>query len=470
MSGFKLPVWARPSDIADLLRLSIPIAFSRMSAMLMGLTDAVVLGQHAAGELPYVLNAWLPLGIALGFGMGILMGVQVLTSELLGVNRAGDTGRIFRRGLVAALALGVAMSLIVYFSATALFQWMFVDFAPNATEASQRAAPRVAAETADVTRILALGITGFMLTTVFTYYLEALRRPILAAGITYLAVGVNLLFDLALVGGYWGFPQMGAQGVAWATTGSRWALTIVLFAAIIFMTPAFKPSPKGPEDETVRQFSVGTGSAISNVAEWGGFNLTYIIATWISVATNTVYGYSVQMMGLCFMFYLGVASATSVRVAEAFGRKNGEEIRNASRLGVVATVLVGIVLGLLVILFNDTVAGFLVDREEVLDGVVLAPAIASLLFVAALATVFDGVQATASYALRAQEIVWAPSLIHIGSFFVIMLPACYWLGLIAGRGAQGMIEGALIGVVVAGVLQVGFLEWKTARIHRMHAV
>ena len=93
----RLPAWARAKDIADLIRLSVPIAVSRMAMMLMGLTDAIVLGQYAPEELAYVLSAWLPIGVSLGFGIGILLGVQVLTSRLLGIGQEAGSGRIFRR-------------------------------------------------------------------------------------------------------------------------------------------------------------------------------------------------------------------------------------------------------------------------------------------------------------------------------------------------------------------------------------
>ena len=168
------PAWARPADIGDLLRLSVPIAFTRMSQMLMGVTDAIVLGQYAPGELPFVLNSWLPMGVSLGLGIGVLLGVQVLTSELLGIGREGESGRIFRRGMWTSIVLGFVLMGIVYFGAGQLFHWIFVDIAP-ATEAVDKVAPhQVAASTADVTRILSLGLVGFMLSTVFSYYLEAL--------------------------------------------------------------------------------------------------------------------------------------------------------------------------------------------------------------------------------------------------------------------------------------------------------
>ena len=463
MTTSRLPAWARPSDIADLLRLSVPIAISRMAMMLMGLTDAIVLGQYAPQELAYVLSAWLPIGVSLGFGMGVLIGVQVLTSELLGVGRENGSGRIFRRGLWWAVALGVGLTVLLLPTAEPFFHWVFVTIAP-ASDAERAASPElVASSTASVTRILALGLTGHMISQACSYYLEALRRPLLVTIVMYGGVAVNLVFDLALVGGWWGMPQMGADGVAWATTCTRWAMVLVMLALVIALTPGLHPSPPAPAGEARRQLDVGTGTAISNVAEWGGFNVTFIIATWVSIAANAVYGYSVQVMGLCFMFYLGIASATSVRVAEAVGRGNLQDVRNAGRLGVVATIVMGVVLGIVLVVFAGPISRLLVREDAVIGGMALAPAIAGLLWLAALATVFDGLQATASFALRAQGMVWLPSAIHLGSFFAVMIPVCYWLAITQGQGASGVLTGALLGVFVAGTLQVALLEWKAAR-------
>jgi len=43
MAPLRTPAWARPRDILDLTRLAVPVALSRASFMLMGLTDAIVL-------------------------------------------------------------------------------------------------------------------------------------------------------------------------------------------------------------------------------------------------------------------------------------------------------------------------------------------------------------------------------------------------------------------------------------------
>lgn len=466
------PAWARASEILDLLRLSGPIAISRLSWMLMGLTDAIVLGQVKGQEheLAFILNSWLPIGITLGFGMGILLGVQVLTSELVGRGEEHLSGRIFRRGMRWAVLIGLAVTAIVYLVAEPLFDLLFVYINPNDEISASMTPEQFSAETALITQILSLSLLGFMISTVCSYYLESLRRPLIVTITSYLGVAVNLVIDLALVLGWWGMPQMGGEGVAWATVGSRWAITFALIGFVIWLTPALKPSEPGPEDESYRQITVGGGTAVSNVAEWGGFNLTYTIAAFVSVAVNAVYGYSVQVMGFCFMFFLGIGTATSVRVAEHVGRGDMQGVKDASRLGVAATFVLGTLLALLIFAFKDGVALLLVNSEASIDGTLLAPAIAAMLIYAALATTFDGLQATASMALRAQGIVWVPSAIHATSFFALMIPLCYVMAVSMGRGVQGMMEAVTITLFIAGSLQWALLEWKTARREVRHAV
>lgn len=431
----------------------------------MGLTDAIVLGQVKGQEheLAFVLNSWLPLGISLGFGMGILLGVQVLTSEMVGRGEEARSGRIFRRGMALAIGLGVGINALIYFAAESIFWFVFVVINPNVDIGAGLTVQTFVAETAAVTRILSLSLLGFMVSTVCSYYLEALRRPLIVTITSYLGVGVNVVIDLALVLGWWGMPQMGAEGVAWATVGSRWAITIALIGFVIWLTPALKPSPEAPPEESKRQLTVGGGTAIANIAEWGGFNLTYAIALFVSVAANTIYGYSAQVMGFCFMFFMGIGTATSQRVAEHYGTGNMQGVKDASRLGVAATFALGAVLAVLIYVFNDQVALLLVSSEASIDGILLAPAIAGLMIFAALATTFDGLQATASMALRAQGVVWLPSAIHIGSFFVLMIPLCFLFGVTLERGARGMMEAVLITLVFAGLAQWALLEWKTAQ-------
>ena len=70
-----------------------------------------------------------------------------------------------------------------------------------------------------------------------------------------------------------GVPQMGAEGVAWATTGTRWMIAAIMLIFVAALTPGFRRSRLRRKGKRV-QLEVGTGTAISNIAEWGGFNVT----------------------------------------------------------------------------------------------------------------------------------------------------------------------------------------------------
>jgi MATE family multidrug resistance protein len=96
------------------------------------------------------------------------------------------------------------------------------------------------------------------------------------------------------------------------------------------------------------------------------------------------------------------------------------------------------------------------------------PTLALMLAFAAAVTLFDGLQVVGAMGLRAQGVVWLPTIIHVGSYIVVMLPLCVWLafgpesvpgGL--GLGVWGVFIGISVASVVAGVGQVLALELKS---------
>lgn len=446
MTKREWPAWARLSDILDLLRLSTPIAVSRAAFLTMLLTDTIILGRNAAEEVPYILIAWFPISIVVGLSMGLLLGVSVLTAELAGKGDAANSGRIFRRGFLIALGCGVVAAFTVNVSADSLFT--FLRF-----EGEFHAGVR------DVARILSFAMLANLLNAASTFYLEALRRPMLVSITMYIGVGINLIFDLALVSGMWGFPQLGARGVAMATTGTNVFLFVVLLGMVFFLTPGFKASAKAAVGEATRQVKVGLGMAVSNVAEFGSFNFTHVMAGWIAVSAATVYGMVFQVIAAAFMIFLGLGTATSVRVAERFARGDAEGVVNASRLGVVTCIVAGLIAALGMVIFQEQIAATFLQRDEKIEGVLVFPVLANLVGFAAFMLVFDGLQNVASLASRARGLSWLPTSIHLGSYILVMVPLAYVLGIHWGRGVRGMMEAILIASILAACAQLIVLEF-----------
>lgn len=447
----RLPAWAQPKEMLDLTRLAVPVALSRASFMLMSLTDAIVLSRAAPGELPLVLNAWLLNGVIMGFGLGLVLGVSVMTAELSGQGKASETGRVFRRGITLAAVYALITTAFLFLVSELIYP--LFGFSPDLSRA-----------TAETTRILGIGIAGHMIGATCSYYLEALRKPNIVTAVSMSAVVVNLVCALTLV------PEYGAVGVVWGTTISRIYMAVLFLFLVWRLTPAFRRSTAAvPPGEAKRQSTVGLGTGIANMAEWGSFNMTFVLATSATLLVgpamgDTVYGLAVQVMGVVFMLYVGMGTATNVRVAERFGRGEAQGVRDASRLGVVASIVGGLLIAIAIILLRHPIAVEMLNGSEIAsEGAALVPWLSAMLAAIAFVTIFDGLQGVASMAMRAQGVVWLPTAIHVGSYVFVMLPLCWWLALHQQMGAWGIVIGISVASIIAGVGQLIALEIATAR-------
>ena len=78
--------------------------------------------------------------------------------------------------------------------------------------------------------------------------------------------------------------------------------------------------------------------------------------------------------------------------------------------------------------------------------------------VAAVSIVPDGIQGTIMGALRGAADAWPATGLYVLSFWLVMVPLGYWLGVERGGGAPGLMSAVLVASVVAmGCLAVRFV-------------
>ena len=100
-------------ELAELLKLAGPVILGRLGIMIMGLTDAIVVGRYSATQLGYHALGWAPTAVVMTVALGLLSGVQVMTSRAIGEGRLAETGAVLRRGLAYALQMGLAAYLVL---------------------------------------------------------------------------------------------------------------------------------------------------------------------------------------------------------------------------------------------------------------------------------------------------------------------------------------------------------------------
>ncbi len=429
-------------ELAELLKLAGPVIVARLGIMMMGVTDAIVVGRFSATQLGYHALGWAPTAVVMTVALGLLSGVQVMTSRAIGEGRLAETGAVLRRGLSYALVMGLAATAILLAGGS----WFLHAIGLEKDLADGSSA---------VLLVFALSMPATTLSVACSSWLEAHGRPTPAMTLMWIANGVNLAIDLVLVPGGFGLAPMGAIGGGWATFGARAFLAVASLIYIFRMKEAraWGVFDKPPRDRPAEaeQRRVGYGSGASNFFEVASFSGMNIVAGWIGPLAVAGYAIILNVASVVFMVPLGLATATAVMVGRAYGRRDEEGMRRAAYTGFAVAAAFGVVVTIVVAIFAGPVARLYTGDAAALALTIPALAFCTLLFAP------DALQVLVAQALRARGDVWPPTFLHLTSYILIMTPVAYGLALPGGQGLMGLIWAINISAVFsAGGLLIRF--------------
>jgi MATE family multidrug resistance protein len=434
-------------DLRRLARLAGPVVAARVGVMTMGLTDTVVVGRYSAEQLGYLALGWAGTSAVLGSAMGLLSGVQVMASRALGEGRPEATGGVLRRGLVYGFWIGVAGAIVLCLGGPLLLSAVGL----KGGLAKGASGPLI---------ILALSMPSFAISSAASSWLEGLGRTTPPMVLMWIANLLNLAVDLALVPGRFGLPALGADGAALATAASRAFLALATLGWIASMRDAralgvFR-APAPSRVAAIEQRRIGYGSAASNFFEMGAFSSMNFIAGWIGPLTVAAWAVTLNVLAFIFMIPLGLATATAVLVARAYGASDPVGVKRAAAVGFAVTAVFGVIMGLVVWPNAGRIAPLFTGDARTLGMGIGALALSAIFYLP------DGLQVVAAQALRARGDVLVPTFTHLTSYIVVMLPLGYLLAIGAGWGLSGIVWAVIIASYVsAGLLLARF--WMLAR-------
>lgn len=428
------------ADLVELLRLAGPVVMARLGIMVMGLTDAIIVGRYSAEQLGFHALGWAPTSVFVTTAVGLLLGVQVMTARLVGEGRRHDTGAVLRRGIVYAFWIGVA-STVALFAVGPLFLRSLGLEAGLAEGAGQ------------ALRVFALSLTPYLVSVAATFYLEALSRPGPGMWSMWAANLVNLGLNLLFVPGAFGIPAMGAVGGAWSTLGARVFLMVVLLAWIWRMRDARElgvfDKPRANRAEATEQRRIGYGAGASYFVETAAFSGMNLVAGWLGALVVAGYAVVLNVAAVIFMVPLGLSAATGVLVGRAYGARDTAGMARAGWLGFAVAIVFGVLISSLVWPLAPWIAGAY-TKEAALIALAAPALVLSCLFFAA-----DSLQVVAAQALRARGEVWLPTFTHILSYALIMCPLAWWFAHPMKLGLDGIIWAVIVASLVSAGCLVG---------------
>jgi MATE family multidrug resistance protein len=305
-------------------------------------------------------------------------------------------------------------------------------------------------------RVAIVGILPFYAFGALRQSLQAMHR--LAPIVITMAIAnlANVGLNYAWIFGRFGFPALGAVGAAWATAVSRWLMLVLLVAwAWPSLRPHLLPVRRAAWawEPLRRMLALGAPIGMQYELEYGVFAVVGVMMGWMGTVQLAGHQVALNLASLTFMVPLGVSTAAAVLVGHAVGRGDAAEARRAAAAALLCGV--GFMTASATVLL--TVPGP-IARLYTTDAAVAALA-ASLIPIAGVFQVFDGIQVVSIGILRGVADTRTPMLVNVLGFWLVGLPVSALLGFRAGAGPRGLWWGLTAGLVLVALV----LLWRARR-------
>ena len=420
-----------------LLKIGLPIVGTQLLNMGLNVTDTIMAGQLSAADLAGVAvgNAlYLPVTL---FGMATLIAINPVVSQYLGARKFFEIGKSARQMLW----------LILFLTIPAFFVIRNLDILMHLTGVD----PEIIPLAEGYLKAVSWGVGGYFTYSGFRFFSEglAITRP--AMFISFAMLLLNIPADYILMYGKFGIPAMGAIGTGYATT----VVQIIAGTAMLLFTARFRPyrrfniftKTRGPEWKYIKELlRVGLPNGASSTMEVLLFASVSVLMGTLSVTASAAHQVAINIAATVFMIPFGLSMAISQRVGMAIGQGSMENARFRGFLGTGVCVLIMTVTAFLIFTFPKTIVGIYTDDPEVINLAV------SLVFMAGLFQISDGLQVGGFGALRGLKDTRFPMVVNFFSYWMVGFSAGYVLGIHLDYGPRGLWIGLIAGLTVAAVL------------------
>lgn len=424
-----------------MLALAWPVVLTSLNWTLMHLIDVAVVGRAGTGELAALAASRALTYVVITFALAGLSGVLVFSARADGAGRLGDSGAVFRAGLVGGAALGLAAAVLLEVGAARALALSGV--------AGDLVAPGAA-----VARAIGWAVPGSVVAFAASYWLEGVSRPRRVLAVNLFTLPLNALLCVPLVHGWGPVPALGAVGAGVATAIASSVGGVAMVLAALTCDRARKAGLRRGDRAAWREAAAmlptlarfGAVPAFGAALELVGFSVLIVLSTRFGDVSAAAFQAVFSLHNLVFGLALGFGSAAGVRVGNAVGAQDWGAVGRRVTVAAALTVAVVAMPVAVFLIASDTVLAPLVPSGE---GRALA---AAMLLVLAPFMVFDGLQWVFVSALRSLGDQVAAGVNGVVGFFVVMAGSGW------GLVALGFGPVALAGAAAAGVVTVAALD------------
>jgi MATE family multidrug resistance protein len=425
-------------EINQTLKIAIPLIISNVSQIALGLIDSAMIGavdyrQLAAASL--VINV---LAIPQVLGIGMTMAISPLVAIANGRNDTYTASKVLYNGFFLCTFMALTVVALIVYNKNMLFH-MGQD-------------ADVAAFAQEYFVVMSWSLLPMIMFLSIKQFSDALEFAKTAMLLGLLSMPLNAFLNWIFIYGHWGADRMELYGAGIATFITRVVMLLVLMI-IVLKHKVFAPyinERKAAWKLSLTTFKdllhIGIPSSLQYGMEAGAFAVSGIMIGWLGATAQAAHQIALNLAATTFMASLGLSLAGSIRVSNAYGRNDNSTIRSIGTSTIYSGLIYGLICGVFFIVFRDSLPKLFNDNAEVV-------AIATTLLVwGAVFQISDATQAIGVGLLRGIRDVKLPTAFVAIAYWIIGIPAGYYLAFPLKMGASGIWLGFVCGLTVSSVL------------------
>lgn len=430
------------------LKLAFPLMIGQLSQMLLGVADTVMVGHLGVTELAALTFANAMFHVPFVFGMGLLTGVSVVTSNARGAGDPAAARGSCRHGLYLAAVLGLVLFGVAWLVSKKL-QWFGQP-------------PEVAARTPVFFMILMGSAIPALMSIALKNHSDALNHPWPAFWIFLGGVAMNIFLNWVLIHGKLGAPALGMEGAAWATLISRAVILVAMLVWFLRTDELREWVPKRwlrkPDFGDIRNLlGPGFPASFQMLCEVSAFSVAGLMVGHFGQDAMAAHQIALTMAATAFMIPMGLSMALTVRMGEANGAEDFHRLRPILLSGWGLGALYSISSAVLFVMLGKWLAGLFISSPGVIE---LA---AALLVIVGVFQIFDSLQVGSAGMLRGLKDARVTAVVGFAAYWLAGLPVSAGLAFWLGWGPRGIWWGLAAGLAVAA-LALGARLWRKTEV------
>ncbi len=424
-------------DILETFNLSIPIILGRLGAVLMGVIDTMMIGKVGTTEIAaagisssiFILVGIIPIGF-------LIVGSPMISAA----NSSGDKSLV-EKTLKGCIQSAVILSL--FFIVIMLLMAYFFTAFNQPADVNAIAPPFFC--------MLIVSTLPLMVFIAIEQFSDGLEKTQISMFFNITALFVNMGINYLLIFGHFGLPKMGLLGAGVGTLVARIYMCVGIWLVVKYKKEFKKYDLnfdffKIEKESFIKIWRAGIPSGMQFFFEVSAFCIAAMMVGWLGTVPLAAHNIAISVASISYMLSTGFATGGSIRVAGFYSVQNKEGVLRAGKTSLLFVV---VLMSFSCLLFT-TCGNFLVSLFS--EDVSAKSLAASLMILAGIFQLSDGIQVVSLRSLLGLEDIKIPTYITLFSYWGIAIPLGYYLTFYTSMGIYGIWSALCIGLTISAVL------------------